>query len=280
MAESDGRGLIVDRYGDTLVAQFTSAYWGGALEGRAVRRLAGCYRPLQSWANARTPAARAKACPNPPAGCGRRGAATDLVLREHDWRLALSIARGTRPASTWTSATARKRFADTVRRLGLQRVLNCYCYTGGFTVAALARRGAAVVGDLHRLVRPGAGQRAPMWRLNGFDMAQALSSGRRRECQPAPVAGRVASSTPSCSTRQKFAPTVAHAERAARAYKDINRLGSSCWRRGMLFTYSCSGGISADLFHKIVASARADAGWMATSWSAWGRPTTDDLDVS
>ncbi len=28
----------------------------------------------------------------------------------------------------------------------------------------------------------------------------------------------------------------------------------------MLFTYSCSGGISADLFHKIVASAAIDAG--------------------
>jgi 23S rRNA (cytosine1962-C5)-methyltransferase len=27
-----------------------------------------------------------------------------------------------------------------------------------------------------------------------------------------------------------------------------------------LFTYSCSGGIGADLFHKIVASAGADAG--------------------
>ena len=33
-------------------------------------------------------------------------------------------------------------------RLGFQRVLNCYCYTGGFTVAALAglQRGGAVDG--------------------------------------------------------------------------------------------------------------------------------------
>ena len=29
---------------------------------------------------------------------------------------------------------------------------------------------------------------------------------------------------------------------------------------GVLFTYSCSGGISPDLFHKIVASAGSDAG--------------------
>jgi 23S rRNA (cytosine1962-C5)-methyltransferase len=59
----------------------------------------------------------------------------------------------------------------------------------------------------------------------------------------------------------KFAPTVAHAERAARAYKDINRLAFKLLAPdGVLFTYSCSGGISADLFHKIVASAGSDAG--------------------
>ena len=59
----------------------------------------------------------------------------------------------------------------------------------------------------------------------------------------------------------KFAPTVAHADRAARAYKDINRLAFKLLPPGgVLFTFSCSGGISADLFHKIVASAGIDAG--------------------
>jgi 23S rRNA (cytosine1962-C5)-methyltransferase len=59
----------------------------------------------------------------------------------------------------------------------------------------------------------------------------------------------------------KLAPTIAHAERAARAYKDINRLALQILEpQGVLFTFSCSGGISADLFHKIVASAGADAG--------------------
>jgi 23S rRNA (cytosine1962-C5)-methyltransferase len=53
---------------------------------------------------------------------------------------------------------------------------------------------------------------------------------------------------------------VAHAERAARAYKDINRLAFKLLEPGgVLFTYSCSGGISAELFHKIVASAGIDA---------------------
>ena len=59
----------------------------------------------------------------------------------------------------------------------------------------------------------------------------------------------------------KFAPSAAHADRAARAYKDINRLAFKILEPGgVLFTYSCSGGIGAELFHKIVASAGTDAG--------------------
>ena len=59
----------------------------------------------------------------------------------------------------------------------------------------------------------------------------------------------------------KFAPTAAHAERAARAYKDINRLALKLLAPGgLLYTFSCSAGINADLFHKIVAGAAIDAG--------------------
>ena len=59
----------------------------------------------------------------------------------------------------------------------------------------------------------------------------------------------------------KFAPSAAHAARAARAYKDINlcafRLLSP---GGILMTYSCSGGVGLEMFQKIVAGAASDAG--------------------
>jgi 23S rRNA (cytosine1962-C5)-methyltransferase len=59
----------------------------------------------------------------------------------------------------------------------------------------------------------------------------------------------------------KFAPTAAHAERAARAYKDINLWALKLLRPdGILFTFSCSGGIPRELFQKIVAGAATDAG--------------------
>jgi len=59
----------------------------------------------------------------------------------------------------------------------------------------------------------------------------------------------------------KFAPTAAHASKAARGYKDINRLAFLLLRSGgLLVTFSCSGGVDAALFQKIIASAALDAG--------------------
>jgi 23S rRNA (cytosine1962-C5)-methyltransferase len=59
----------------------------------------------------------------------------------------------------------------------------------------------------------------------------------------------------------KFAPTSTQAEKAARGYKDINLLAFKLLRAGgILVTFSCSGGVDAALFQKIVASAALDAG--------------------
>jgi 23S rRNA (cytosine1962-C5)-methyltransferase len=59
----------------------------------------------------------------------------------------------------------------------------------------------------------------------------------------------------------KFAPTRRHVDRASRAYKDINLLAIKLLRPGgILFTFSCSGGVDAGLFQKIVFGASVDAG--------------------
>ena len=66
--------------------------------------------------------------------------------------------------------------------------------------------------------------------------------------------------TPSCSTRPS-SPPPPHTPSVPRAYKDLNRWGFKLLNPGgMLFTYSCSGGIGVELFQKIVASAALDAG--------------------
>ena len=67
-----------------------------------------------------------------------------------------------------------------------------------------------------------------------------------------------------CSSSSKIngsSDVAAHAKNAARAYKDINLLALKLLAPGgLLATFSCSGGVPADLFQSIVAGAALDAG--------------------
>jgi 23S rRNA (cytosine1962-C5)-methyltransferase len=256
--ESDGLpGFIVDRYGDTLVAQFLSAgaeRWKPVLAD-ALLQATGLARLYErSDASSRS----LEGLPE-VTGWLRGEGPTELVIAEHGWRFGLDIASGHKTGFYLDQRDSRAAFAAWVRRLGARRVLNCYCYTGGFTVAAFAG-GATEVSSIDSSAPALERARANVL-LNGFDAGQAefvdadVNQMLRRHGEAGRQFDAIVLDPP------KLAPTVAHAERAARAYKDINRLALKLLAPGgVLFTYSCSGGIPADLFHKIVASAGADAG--------------------
>jgi 23S rRNA (cytosine1962-C5)-methyltransferase len=256
--ESDGLpGFIVDRYGDTLVAQFLAAgaeRWKPVLV-EALLRHTGLARLFErSDASARG----LEGLTERTGWVSGEGPA-QIVIREHDWRLSLDIATGHKTGFYLDQRDSRGKFAAYARRLRFERVLNCYCYTGGFTVAALAG-GAAHVTSIDSS-GPALQRAQENVALNGFDAARCefldadVNASLRRFIEEGRSFDAIVLDPP------KLAPTAAHAERAARAYKDINRLALKLLvPGGVLFTYSCSGGIGADLFHKIVASAGADAG--------------------
>jgi 23S rRNA (cytosine1962-C5)-methyltransferase len=255
--ESDGLpGLIVDRYGDTLVAQFLSS---GAERWKDVLADALLDATGLSKLYERSDASGRALEGLPELSGWLRGiGAVDLVLREHDWRLGVNIATGHKTGFYLDQRDSRQKMAAYTRRLQFQRVLNCYCYTGGFTVAALTG-GAAHVTSIDSS-GPALAQAAANVALNGFEASRTtfmdadVNASLRQFGADGQTFDAIVLDPP------KFAPTVAHAERAARAYKDINRLAFKLLTPGgVLFTYSCSGGISADLFHKIVASAGIDA---------------------
>ncbi|TET30768.1 MAG: class I SAM-dependent rRNA methyltransferase [Anaerolineales bacterium] len=138
-------------------------------------------------------------------------------------------------------------------------VLDCFCYSGGFTVSALgtgAERVTAV--DQSKTALALAEENV---RLNGFpvgkveflaeDVFQSLRKFRDR--------GR--SFDAVILDPPKFAATTAQVDRAARGYKDVNLLAFKLLRvGGYLLTFSCSGGVTPQLFQKIVADAALDAG--------------------
>jgi 23S rRNA (cytosine1962-C5)-methyltransferase len=137
-------------------------------------------------------------------------------------------------------------------------VLNCFCYTGGFSLAALKGGATRVVsvdssGDALALAQENV-------KANGFDAekaewidADAFKTLRRLHDEGQRF-DLIVLDPP------KFAPSKESVDRAARAYKDINLSGFKLLRPGgLLFTFSCSGAIDSDLFQKIVAGAAADA---------------------
>jgi 23S rRNA (cytosine1962-C5)-methyltransferase len=138
-------------------------------------------------------------------------------------------------------------------------VLNCFCYTGGFSLAALKGGAASVVSIDSSGEALATAQRNV--ELNGFDTARAEWRDADAFAALRGLAENGAQFDLIVLDPPKFAGSKAHVERAARAYKDINLTGMKLLKPGgYLATYSCSGAIDPELFQKIVAGAATDAG--------------------
>ena len=255
-AESDGLpGVIADRYGDTVVVQLTSAgaeKWRSAIVD-GLHKATGCARiyersdsevrgleglePAIGWLLGEAPAG-------------------EIVIAEHGVRRAVDLVAGHQPGFYLDQRENRRMLAELSAG---KRVLNCFCYTGGFSLQALAGGAASVLSidssqpaldraAANLALNPQLDQTAAEWRCaNVFDELRKLKSAGE-------TFDVIVLDPP------KFAPSASHADRASRAYKDINLLGFKLLAPGgFLMTYSCSGGIGVELFQKIVAGAASDS---------------------
>lgn len=255
-AESDGLpGLIVDRYGDILVLQSLttgSEFWKETIADVLLEETG-----LQTIYERSDADVRELEGLKPKTGV-LRGMIPDsrIAIHEHGLKFLVNIASGHKTGFYLDQRANRLR----VRELARDRdVLDCFCYTGGFTVNALSGGAKSVVSvdasaEVLALCRENVALNAlPAERhatLEG-DVFQLLRKFRDE--------GR--SFDMVVLDPPKFAPTAAQAEKASRGYKDINLLAFKLLRPGgMLITFSCSGGVDASLFQKIVAGAALDAG--------------------
>jgi 23S rRNA (cytosine1962-C5)-methyltransferase len=146
-----------------------------------------------------------------------------------------------------------------VRNLATDRtVLDCFAYTGGFSIAALAGGARNVVAVESSAGAIKLGRENISLNNISFDKIEWVEDdvfkALRRFRDQDKKFDMVILDPP------KFAPTAAHAQRAARGYKDINLLGLKLLNPGgLLVTFSCSGGVSEELYQKIVAGAALDA---------------------
>ena len=253
--EADGLpGLVADRYDDLVVVQITSA---GAERWRAVlvdalQAASGCPRIYErSDADVRAleglemrSGALAGSPPQAP-----------VLISEHGLQYAVDVSTGQKTGFFLDQRDNRL----AVGALCADRdVLNCFCYTGGFTLSALAA-GARSVSSVDSSAGALTAGRNNL-ELNGLDASRAqwVDADVFRHLRQLKAEGR--SFDVIVLDPPKFAPTSKDAERAARGYKDINLHALQLLRPGgYLASFSCSSGVNADLFQKIVAGAAADA---------------------
>ena len=255
-AESDGiPGLVVDRYDDILVLQSLTA--GSEHCKETIAELLLEETGLKNIYE-RSDADVRELEGLPPRVGMLRGPMIHppSTIIEHGLKFLVDIERGHKTGFYLDQRANRQR----VRQLAKDKdVLDCFCYTGGFTVNALA-------GDAKSVLSVDASSEALTLahqniELNGLPLEKAqflegdVFQVLRKFRDEARSFDMIILDPP------KFAPTATQAEKAARGYKDINLLAFKLLRpNGILFTFSCSGGIDATLFQKIVAGAALDAG--------------------
>jgi len=255
-AESDGLpGLVVDRYADVLVAQFLAAgveRWRDPILD-ALAELTGC-EAIYERSDAET---RKLEGLEPRAGFvrGNRKASRCPII-EYGLNFRVDVEQGQKTGFFLDQRENRQR----VRALAAGReVLDGFCYTGGFAIAALAggaKRVTALESSSAALDVARENLAANPLDASTIEFVQAdVFKHLRLLRDKGAKYGLIVLDPP------KLAPTAAHVKNAARAYKDINLLAFKLLAPGgLLATFSCSGGVSAELFQSIVAGAALDAG--------------------
>lgn len=254
-AESDGLpGLIVDRYGDVLVAQFLSGgaeYWRDSIIDSLVRISNTPVIFERSDADVR----QLEGLPSRIGVAFGPQTSGQIAIIEHGLSYWVDALTGQKTGFYLDQRQNRKM----IRSFSANRdVLDCFSYSGGFSLNALVGGARSVISvdsspEAIKLNQQNFASNelvnSKMDWLEG-DVFQVLRGYRDQ--------GR--SFDLIILDPPKFAPTIAQVERAARGYKDINLLAIKLLRpEGILVTFSCSGGVSFDLFQKIVAGAALDA---------------------
>ncbi len=254
--ESDGiPGLIVDQYKDTLVIQILSVgieqrkeliceilktfFHGNRIYERSdvdVRLLEGL--------TPRTGLVHGDELPKPN------------WIQEYGINYFLDIENGQKTGFYLDQRENRHKLSQYCRD---REVLNCFSYTGGFSLNAL-KGGAKKVTSIDSS-QPAIDQMDININKNGFIGGKSSSICGDVFKELRLMRDKAESFDVIILDPPKFAPTISKAEKAARGYKDINLLAFKLLRPGgVLFTFSCSGGVSRDLFQKIVSGAALDAG--------------------
>jgi len=255
-AESDSLpGLVVDKYGDYLVSQFLSAgaeFW----KKEIVEILVSLFNPTGIFERSDVEV-REKEGLLPSKGVLFGKEPEELIeIIENGNKFFVDVNLGHKTGFYLDQRDNRKMLEQFASG---KEILNCFSYTGGFSVYAV-KAGASKVINVDSSAESLAIAEKNFF-LNGIDSSKFENTlddvfKYLRKLRDTNRQFDVIILDPP-----KFAESVSQIDKAARGYKDINLLALKLLKKnGLLFTFSCSGHIVPDLFNKIIADAAADAG--------------------
>lgn len=255
-AEGDGLpGLVVDRYGDVLVVQATTAgteaarpLWLPALRELLPQTSILQRNDLASRHGEGLPLEDELLAGDPPPG--------RVPFRERGVTYVADLAGGQKTGFFLDQRENR----HLVQGLAAGRsVLNLFSYSGAFGVAALAG-GASRVTHVD-VSEPALALARENHVANGQDLSrvQTVAADVFEDLRARVARGEswdvVVTDPPA------FAKKTPDVDRACRGYKDVNRLALKLLAPGgLLLACSCSGPVSTDLFQKVLFAASLDAG--------------------
>jgi len=254
--ESDGLpGLLVDQYLDVLVVQFLTAgaeFWKDVI----VNLLSECTGINKIFERSDVDVRSLEGLPQNVGEIRGDFSNTRMVINELGIQYSIDFKDGQK---TGFYIDQRDNRAKVRSYASGKKVLDCFSYTGGFTISALAGKAASVTAI--EISNTAINQLVSNLEINRYldnrvkwiegDVFHVLRTMRDRDEK----FDLIVLDPP------KFAPTIAHVKKASRGYKDINLLALKLLNPGgLLYTFSCSGGLSMELFQKIVFGAAMDAG--------------------
>jgi 23S rRNA (cytosine1962-C5)-methyltransferase len=175
---------------------------------------------------------------------------------ENGIRYGINIAEGQKSGFYCDQRDNRRVLAEYAKD---KNVLDSFCYTGGFTLNAF-KQGAKSVTSVDSSALAIETLKSNL-ALNGFADAdhRSVQSDVNKQLRKFREDGEMFDIV--ILDPPKYAPSRSALDRAARAYKDLNRLGMLILNPGgLLATYSCSGAMDMTTFKQIIAWAALDAG--------------------
>jgi len=254
-AEADGvPGLIADRYGDWIVCQFTAA--GAERWKREIVSALQAFSPCRGvYERSDVDVREHEGLPPLTGVLAGEPPPERIEIVEHSCRYLVDVRAGHKTGFYLDQRDSR----ETVKRYANGcDVLNAFSYTGGFGIAAVAAGAASVIHvDLSEPALELAKSNTALNTCH-VDESSFIQGNVFEVLRKFRDEGR--SFDLVVLDPPKFAESKGSLMKAARGYKDINLLGIKLLRPGgLLATFSCSGLMTPDLFHKVVSDAAVDA---------------------